>query len=119
MTTPGGLLDYADAVLDGDIALGHRAARTAALLARLALEAWLNEQTASWPKTSGLYPTMTSKLIVLTTNQVAGEGDRARRLWHSLSRALHYYAYELQPSPVEVRFLVAQVRALSLTGSTT
>jgi hypothetical protein len=42
------LLDYADDVLDGKFSLGRRAPRTAALLARLALEDWLNEQSASW-----------------------------------------------------------------------
>ena len=106
------LLNYADDVLDGRIALGPRSARTAALLARLALEDWLNEQSASWCAASAKPPTMTSKLVVLGRNRGADVGERARRMWHSLSRAVHHHAYELQPSPAEVRHLVSQVRGL-------
>ncbi|MGA9679008.1 MAG: hypothetical protein WBR28_28380 [Mycobacterium sp.] len=40
-------------------------------------------------------------------------GERARRVWHSLSQAVHHHAYELQPSPAEVRHLVGQVRDLA------
>ena len=106
------LLDYADGVLDGTIDLGPRAARTAALLARLALEDWLTEQSASWWAASEKAPTMNSKLVVLGRNQGAEKGEHARRVWHSLSRAVHHHAYELQPSAAEVRHLVGQVRAL-------
>jgi len=107
------LLDYADEVLDGRIFLGPRAARTAALLARLALEDWLNEQSASWCVASDKPPTTTSKLVVLGRNKGADVGERARRVWHSLSQAVHHHAYELQPSPAEVRHLVGQVRDLA------
>ena len=107
------LLDYADEVLDGRIALGPRAARTAALLARLALEDWLNEQSASWCAASEKPPTTNSKLVVLGRNKGADMGERARRVWHSLSQAVHHHAYELQPSPTEVRHLVSQVRELA------
>ncbi len=106
------LLDYADEVLDGRIALGPRSARTAALLARLALEDWLNEESASWCAVSTSSPTINSKLVVLVRNRGADVGERARRVWHSLSRAVHHHAYELQPSAAEVRHLVDQVRAL-------
>ena len=57
MTGRIALLDYADDVLDGRIALGTRSARTAALLARLALEDWLDEQSASWCADSVKPPT--------------------------------------------------------------
>jgi|SRR5580693_2523110 hypothetical protein len=107
------LLDYADEVLDGTIALGPRAARTAALLARLALEDWLNEQNASWSAANVKAPTTNSKLVVLGIVRGAEVGERARRVWHSLSRAVHHHAYELQPSPAEVRHLVGQVRDLA------
>lgn len=113
MTGRVALLDYADEVLDGTIALGPRAARTAALLARLALEDWLNEASASWASTTGAKPpTTNSKLIVLTRKLGPEVGERARRVWHSLSRAVHHHAYELQPSAAEVRHLVGQVRDL-------
>lgn len=114
------LLDYADDVLDGRIALGPRAARTAALLARLALEDWLNEQSAPWCAASYKPPTTTSKLVVLSQKEGSEVGERAKRVWHSLSRAVHHHAYELQPSPTEVRHLVGQVRGLATwTASTT
>jgi hypothetical protein len=107
------LLDYADDLLDGKFSLGRRAPRTAALLARLALEDWLNEQSASWCPVSGKSPTTASKLVVLRTNRGADVGERARRAWHSLSRAVHHHSYELQPSQSEVRHLVGQVRDLA------
>jgi hypothetical protein len=107
------LLNYADEVLAGRIALGPRAARTAALLARMALEDWLNEQSASWSSASKKSPTMNSKLVVLGRNRGEVKGEQARRAWHSLSRAVHHHAYELQPSSAEVRQLVGQVRELA------
>jgi hypothetical protein len=116
MTGRAALLDYADEVLDGGIALGPRSARTAALLARLALEDWLNEESAVWDKGSEKPPTTNSKLVVLARNRGAEVGERARRVWHSLSRAVHHHAYELQPSPTEVRHLVKQVRHLQDGG---
>ncbi|OBG78139.1 MULTISPECIES: hypothetical protein [unclassified Mycobacterium] len=108
------LLTYADEVLDGTIAMGPRAARTAALLARLALEDWLNEASASWSSTAGDNPpTANSKLVVLSRKRGPEVGERARRVWHALSRAVHHHAYELQPSAAEVRHLVVQVRELA------
>ena len=121
MTGRTALLNYADEVLDGQINFGPRAARTAALLAGLALEDWLNEQSACWCAASDKPPTTNSKLVVLSRNRGPDVGERARRVWHSLSRALHHHAYELQPSSAEVRHLVGQVRELAahtLTNAT-
>src|SRR6516164_2904764 len=118
MTGRAALLNYADEVLDGTIPLGPRTARTAALLARLALEDWLDEQSASWSAASEKPPTTNSKLVVLGGNRGADVGERARRVWHSLSRAVHHHAYELQPSSAEVRHLVSQVRELDCARST-
>ena len=95
MTGRAALLDYADQVLDGTIALSPRAARIAALLARLALEDWLNEQSASWAAAGEKPPTTNSKLVVLDRRQGADVGERAKRVWHSLSRAVHHHAYDL------------------------
>lgn len=111
------LLAYADEILDGHIALGPRAARTAALLARMALEDWLNDESAAWCSAGQKSPTATSKLVVLGRNKGADVGERARRVWHSLSRAVHHHAYELQPSPAEVRHLVGQVRELAVQSA--
>jgi hypothetical protein len=118
MTGRVALLSYADQVLDGTIPLGPRTARTAALLARLALEDWLNEQSASWSSASEKPPTTNSKLVVLGRNRGADVGERARRVWHSLSRAVHHHAYELQPSSAEVRHLVGQVWELAAAAPT-
>ena len=112
MTDRTALLDYADQVLDGAYGLGSHGPRTAALLARCALEDWLDEQSTEWCSTAGGYgPTTTSKLVVLGTREGADVGERAKRVWFALSRAVHHHVYELQPSVTEVSHLVGQVRA--------
>jgi hypothetical protein len=107
-----GLLDYAEQVLDGQVALGSSGPRTAALLARCAFEEWLDEQSAAWSSTSYPFPTTTSKLIALEALSNNDLGARARQIWSALSRTVHHHAYELQPSAAEVRHLVEQVRGL-------
>jgi hypothetical protein len=114
MTHRAELLDYADDVLDGTIALGSRGPRTAALLARCALEDWLDEQSATWSTPSGYRPTTNSKLAVLGALRGIDIGERAKHLWHALSRACHHHAYELQPSAAEVKGLVHDVRQLDV-----
>jgi uncharacterized membrane protein len=111
MTGRAALLDYADLLLDGAVDLGARGPRTAALLARSALEDWLDDQ-ASWSSPALGFPTMKSKLIALGALRGAALGEQARRVWHGLSRAVHRHAYELQPSVAEIRHLVGQVREL-------
>lgn len=115
MTDRAELLDYAGRVLDGDYGLGVRAPRTAALLARRAFEQWLDELSAPWAAEvqAGRPPTTSSKLVALGVLRGMEVGERAKRVWHGLSRAVHHHAYELQPSVLEVRSLVTQVRALS------
>jgi hypothetical protein len=107
------LLNHADQVLDGKVALGTSGPRTAALLARCALEVWLDEQSASWASTGYPFPSTRSKLVVLEVLGDRGVGTRARWLWEALSRNVHHHAYELQPSVGEVRQLVEQVRELA------
>ena len=106
------MLDYAEQTLDGRFPLGPRAARIAALLARLAFEGWLDEQSATWKETDIGFPSTASKLVVLESLQGPDVGQRAKRIWHALSRAVHHHAYELQPSAAEVRHLVDEVREL-------
>jgi hypothetical protein len=115
MTDRAELLGYAEKVLDGTVSLGARGPRTAALLARRAFEDWLDEISAPWSTQVGSDrpPTTSSKLVVLGALHGIELGERARRVWHGLSRAVHHHAYELQPSAVEVRHLVGQVRRLS------
>lgn len=115
MTDRGELLTYAEQVLDGTISLGARGPRTAALLARRAFEDWLDEISASWSTqvVSDRPPTISSKLVALGALQGMDLSERAKRVWHGLSRAVHHHAYELQPSVAEVRQLVRQVRTVS------
>ncbi|UUO00323.1 hypothetical protein M4D79_14855 [Mycolicibacterium novocastrense] len=53
---------------------------------------------------------------MLRTRHGDDVGERAKRLWYSLSRACHHHAYELQPSALEIRQLVAEVRTLDDSG---
>jgi hypothetical protein len=110
------LLGYADQVLDGTVSLGAPGPRTAALLARRAFEDWLDEVSASWSTqvVSDRPPTTSSKIIALGALHGNELGERAKRVWHGLSRAVHHHAYELQPSVAEVRQLVGHVRALGV-----
>lgn len=116
MTARAELLDHADKVLDGAYGLGARGPRTAALLARRAFEDWLDELSAPWAaEVDARYPpTTSSKLVALGALRGAEMGERAKRVWHGLSRAVRHHAYELQPSAAEVRSLVTQVRTLAV-----
>lgn len=113
MSDRAGLLDHAVQVLEGKVDLGSSSARTAALLARSALEEWLDEQSASWAPANYPYPSTRSKLVVLETLGDRAKGAQARSLWEELSRTVHHHAYELQPSVAEVRHLVEAVRGLA------
>jgi len=106
------LLDHAQQVLDGTIALGSPSARTSALLTRCAFEQWLDEQSAPWSATAVKRPTTNSKLVVLAALKGQDIGEKAKQVWNGLSRACHHHAYELQPSAAEVRALLAKVREL-------
>jgi hypothetical protein len=112
MTNSAEFLDYADRLLDGEFGLGARGPRTAALLARTVLEEWLDEQSASWSSPTLGFPTARSKIVALATIRGTSVGERTRRVWHALSRAVHHHAYELQPSVSEIRHLVRAVREL-------
>lgn len=41
-------------------------------------------------------------------------GERARQVWHALSRAVHQCAYELQPSIAELQHLVGLLGELGV-----
>ena len=59
MSDRAALLDYAEQILDGTVALGARSARVAALLVRSAFEDWLDEQNP-WAVTAPGRPTTAS-----------------------------------------------------------
>jgi hypothetical protein len=111
MTERAALLDHADRLLDGSVALGARATRVAALLARSAFEDWLDSQSP-WAATMPKPASAKAKLAVLGVLDDTDLGERAKRVWYGLSRVCHHHSYELQPSPHEVRQLVADVRQL-------
>ena len=113
MTPRAALLDQADQLVEGGYGLAGRGPRTAALLARSVLEDWLDEQSASWLSPALGYPTTRSKLVALAANRGAAVGERTRRVWHSLSHAVHHHAYELEPSASEVKQMVLAVRQLA------
>ena len=92
--------------------LADRGPRTAALLARAALEDWLDEQSASWLSPALGFPTTRSKVVALASVRGPAVGEQVRQVWHGLSRAVHHHAYELQPSVAEIRHLVGEVREL-------
>lgn len=105
-------MDDAERALDGRFPLGPRAPRIAALLARLAFESWLDDRSATWTNAVDGFPSTASKLVVLQYRHGPELGEQAKRVWYSLSRAVHHHAYELQPSAAEVRHLVHEVREL-------
>ena len=82
------------------------------LLARTVLEEWIDDQSESWASSALGYPTTRSKIVALGAIRGASIGEKTRRVWHALSRAVHHHAYELQPSVAEVRHLVGEVREL-------
>lgn len=112
MTDRIALLEHAEEVLDGKVALGSSGPRTAALLARCAFEDWLDEQSATWAPNYPS-PSTRSKLVLLEILGDRDVGAQARWTWEALSRSVHHHAYELQPSVAEVRHLVEQVRRLA------
>ncbi|QZT57897.1 hypothetical protein [Mycolicibacterium austroafricanum] len=112
MTGRATSLDHADRLLDGAYGLGARGPRIAALLARSALEDWLDEQNASWVQQASGFPTTRSKLVALEAIRGRQLAECAKRVWQGLSRAVHRHAYELQPSVTQVRHLIEAVRDL-------
>ena len=114
-TTATDLLDRAQAVLDGDLKLpANRAARSAALLARRALEDAVSERLGAL--CPGLVSANTrSRLLVLRLLVDQDAGRRAQAAWAGLSRACHHHAFELNPSVMEVQQLINTVREVANT----
>lgn len=66
--------------------------RTAALLARQALEEWVDEVWARRPETAGLVEcTMRTQLTCLPAYIEPGLAARAAYVWAALSRACHHH----------------------------
>ena len=77
--------------------------RTAALLARQALELALDGLWGVRPQTAGLAAaSMRSQLLCLTAYLGEDAAARAAYLFAALSRACHYHCYELAPTAAEL-----------------
>jgi hypothetical protein len=80
------------------------------------ISAWLGH--SPWASPIGKRPpTTNSKLIALRVQRGVEVGERTKRVWHALSRACHHHAYDLQPSPSEIRQLITEVRCLESSTS--
>ncbi|MFZ2482079.1 MAG: hypothetical protein WAW78_15620 [Propioniciclava sp.] len=105
------LLNQAARLLD---LVDQRWARGSALLARIALEDWIREQSATLDADLP-QATMRSQLLCLPQVVDAELAARTAFAWSELSAACHHHAYELSPAPAHLTALLAEVTAL--TGS--
>jgi hypothetical protein len=77
--------------------------RAAALLARQAIEAAMEELWAAKRQAAGLSgSTMRSQVLCLTAYLDRGTASRAAYLLAALSQACHYHPYELAPTAAEL-----------------
>lgn len=104
------LLDQANRLLAGDVAVPSEARRGACWLARAALE----EAVRNHLETAG-YQTgdATARTLLACFESVhranPSHAQTARLAWIGLSHAAHHPAYELAPTVAEVRQLIALV----------
>jgi hypothetical protein len=94
--------------------------RTAALLARMALERAATRAVAARHRSLDVSPgarspSMRSILLLLRTVSTLQTVDTAQRAWAGLSRACHQHPYELAPTIAEVSALVDDVDAVLLS----
>jgi len=102
-------LDHARAILDGRYVVPARqATRLAALLVRQALEAAVLVLCGPDMRRAS----MRCRLIYLRVLGDVVSAERACVAWDGLSRACHHHAYELAPTPGEVRHLLETEVAL-------
>ncbi len=107
------LLDQAEDFLSTPGSLGPHALRAACWLARTALEDGLRQRLRdrSLPADDANTRSMLIALSVAYADE-PGISRSADQAWAGLSRASHHHAYELGPSLLEVRELIAQVRTI-------
>jgi hypothetical protein len=87
--------------------------RTAAFLARQALEAAVDAQWAAARETSGLgRATMRSQLICLPSYADAAVARQLAFTYAALSAACHFHPYELAPTAAELSRWIADVEQL-------
>jgi hypothetical protein len=108
---PAMILDLARAVLDGrHVVHGPHSARMAALLARQALEGAVGILCGPTMRRA----TMRSRLLYLRVLIDPETADCAGIAWNGLSGACHHHAYELSPTPGEVRHLMELVSVITV-----
>lgn len=87
--------------------------RTAALLARQALEQAVDARWADIPGTIDMQQaTMRSQLIALPTYLDPALAHQIAYTWCALSNACHFHAYELAPTSAELTNWIADVSTL-------
>jgi hypothetical protein len=112
------LLAAARAVLAGDTSIPPaRWTRSAALLARRALEALVTAAIADYASRLAAQPvggsaTMRSKLVCLRVAGGSTAAAQAEWAWSALSAACHHHAYQLSPIAAEVAHLIQLVESV-------
>jgi hypothetical protein len=88
--------------------------RTAALLARQALEGSIDQVWARRPDTAGLAErSMRTQFICLPAYITPGLAARAAYVWAALSSACHHHPYELAPTAAELTRWLDEVQRLT------
>jgi hypothetical protein len=113
--TPDDLLAAArDLISRDDAATAGVWPRTAALLARQALEGSIDQVWARRPDTAGLAErSMRTQLICLPAYINPGLATRAAYVWAALSSACHHHPYELPPTAAELTGWLDEVQQLT------
>ena len=112
--TPGDLLAAArELMARPDTATVGVWPRTAALLARQALEQAISAHWETLPDTAGLGSCpMRSQLICLPCYIDAATADQITYTWAALSNGCHYHPYELAPTAIELTGWINDVAEL-------
>lgn len=118
--SPGELLDAADGLLTGRISETQGLwPRPVAFLIRLALERAVEELLDHEEPTLRAVRAHRAKLLCLPRYADATVAARIAYLWHALSNATHYRAYELAPTAAELRRWHSEVAdIIQLMGAT-
>lgn len=90
--------------------------RTAALLARQALEQAVGARWAATPETVGMpRARMRSQMISLPAYVDPALARQVAYIWSALSHACHYHPYELAPTSAELTTWISDVATLVST----
>jgi hypothetical protein len=111
--TPRELLRTADQLLGGEVSNTQGLwPRAVAFLIRLALERAVDELLDHEEPAMRAVQVRSAKIICLPRYADAKVAAQVAYLWHELSRATHYQAYDLAPTAVELRRWHSEVAEL-------